>query len=142
MYSPTLAPIKRPTSVEPVKPTLLMVPSSRPLTMPSKVSLPSATTVIKTSFGTPAAWKIAVIASATAGVYSDGFQTTEFPVSNAGMMYQDGTAAGKFPAVIISAVPTGMRNVNKFLFGISLGTVCPYRRRPSPKKKSQVSITS
>jgi hypothetical protein len=30
---------------------------------------------------------------------------------------------GKFPAVMISAVPTGMRKVNKFLFGISLGTV-------------------
>ena len=91
--------------------------------MPSKVSLPSATTVIKTSFGTPAAWKIAVIASATAGVYSEGFQTTELPVSSAGMMYQDGTAAGKLPAVMINAVPTGMRNVKRFLFGISLGTV-------------------
>ena len=32
---------------------------------------------------------------------------------------------GKFPAVTIAAVPTGTRNVNSCLSGISLGTVWP-----------------
>ncbi len=40
-------------------------------------------------------------------------------------MYQDGTAAGKFAAVMTAATPTGVRNVNSCLSGISLGTVCP-----------------
>jgi hypothetical protein len=57
-------------------------------------------------------------------------------------MYQDGTATGKFPAVITVTTPTGLRKVNSCLSGISLGTVCPYRRRPSPRKKSQVSMIS
>ena len=57
-------------------------------------------------------------------------------------MYQDGTATGKLPAVITATVPTGRRNVNSCLSGISDGTVCPYSRRPSPTKKSQVSMIS
>ena len=40
-------------------------------------------------------------------------------------MYQEGTATGKFPAVMIAATPTGTRNVNSCLSGISEGTVCP-----------------
>ena len=43
---------------------------------------------------------------------------------------------------MIAATPTGVRNVNSCLSGISEGTVCPYRRRPSPMKKSQVSMIS
>jgi hypothetical protein len=64
-------------------------------------------------------------ASATAGADSDGFQTTAFPQRSAGTMYQDGTAAGKLAAVTTAATPTGVRNVNSCLSGISLGTVCP-----------------
>jgi hypothetical protein len=64
-------------------------------------------------------------AAATAGVDSDGFQTTAFPHSRAGTRYQDGTATGKFAAVTIAATPTGVRNVNSCLSGISLGTVWP-----------------
>ena len=41
------------------------------------------------------------------------------------MMYQEGTAAGKLPAVMIIAVPTGTRKVKSCLSGISLGTVWP-----------------
>ncbi len=40
-------------------------------------------------------------------------------------MYQDGTATGKFPAVMTATTPTGSRNVNSCLSGISDGTVCP-----------------
>ena len=43
---------------------------------------------------------------------------------------------------MIAATPTGVRNVNSCLSGISDGTVCPYSRRPSPTKKSQVSMIS
>jgi hypothetical protein len=60
-----------------------------------------------------------------AGVYSAGFHTTAFPQSRAGTRYHDGTATGKLPAVMIAAVPTGVRNVNSCLSGISEGTVIP-----------------
>ena len=79
---------------------------------------------------------------AHAAAYSAGFQTTALPHSSAGTMYQDGTATGKLPAVMMAATPTGTRNVNSCLSGISEGTVCPYSRRPSPRKKSQVSTIS
>ena len=74
--------------------------------------------------------------------YSAGFHTIVLPDSKAGTMYQAGTATGKLPAVITATVPTGRRKVNSCLSGISLGTVCPYSRRPSPRKKSQVSTIS
>ncbi len=75
-------------------------------------------------------------------MYSAGFHTTALPHSSAGTRYQDGTATGKLPAVMIAATPTGSRKVNSCLSGISLGTVWPYRRRPSETKKSQVSMIS
>jgi hypothetical protein len=81
-------------------------------------------------------------ASAIAGVYSAGFHTNVLPQTRAGMRYQDGTATGKLPAVMMAATPTGTRNVNSCLSGISLGTVCPYSWRPCPRKKLQVSMTS
>ena len=77
-----------------------------------------------------------------AGAHSAGFHTTALPHSSAGTRYQDGTATGKLPAVITAATPTGWRKVNSCLSGISLGTVWPYSRRPSPAKKSQVSTIS
>ena len=43
---------------------------------------------------------------------------------------------------MIAATPTGTRNVKSCLLGISDGTVCPYSRRPSPRKKSHVSTIS
>jgi hypothetical protein len=45
------------------------------------------------------------------------------PQSRAGTRYHDGTATGKFPAVITATTPTGLRNVNSSFSGISLGTV-------------------
>ena len=64
-------------------------------------------------------------AFADAAAYSAGFQTTALPHNSAGAIYQDGTATGKLPAVMIAATPTGTRNVNSCLSGISLGTVWP-----------------
>ena len=97
---------------------------------------------MSTPSGRPPARNSSVSAWPSAGAYSAGFQTTALPHSKAGTRYQDGTATGKLPAVMIAATPTGLRNVNSCLSGSSLGTVWPYRRRPSETKKSQVSITS
>ncbi len=44
--------------------------------------------------------------------------------------------------MITAATPTGTRKVKRFLSGISDGMVWPYIRRPSPRKKSQVSTIS
>ena len=60
-----------------------------------------------------------------AGEYSAGFQTTALPQVRAGIMYQEGTATGKLPAVMIAATPTGMLKVKSCLSGISEGTVWP-----------------
>jgi hypothetical protein len=43
----------------------------------------------------------------------------------AGIMYQEGTATGKLPAVMMAATPTGLRKVKSCLSGISEGTVWP-----------------
>ena len=66
-----------------------------------------------------------VSASPSAAAYSAGFQTTALPHSSAGTRYQDGTATGKLPAVMMPATPTGTRKVNSCLSRISLGTVWP-----------------
>ena len=42
-----------------------------------------------------------------AGEYSAGFQTTALPQVSAGIMYHEGTATGKLPAVMMAATPTG-----------------------------------
>ena len=139
---PHSSPIRRPTSVEPVNPTLSTSPSSRACSSPWKATGPSARTMLNTPSGTPPCRMSCENASAVAGVYSAGFHTTELPHTRAGMMYQEGTATGKFPAVMIAATPTGARKVNSCLSGISDGTVCPYKRRPSERKKLQVSMTS
>ena len=122
---PQSSPIRRPTSLDPVNPTLSIVPSASARSSPANVCAPSASTIWNTPVGIPHRSTSCAKASATAGVYSAGFHTTALPHSSAGTRYQDGTATGKFPAVTIAAVPTGTRNVNSCLSGISLGTVWP-----------------
>ena len=68
---------------------------------------------------------IVPLPSQIAGAYSAGFHTTALPHRIAGTRYQDGTATGKFPAVMMAATPTGVRKVNSCLSGISDGTVWP-----------------
>jgi hypothetical protein len=125
-----------------VKPILWTVPSSSAFSRPANVWAPSANTTFSTPSGSPDAANSRYIACADAAAYSAGFHTTALPHSRAGTRYHDGTATGKFPAVITAATPTGTRKVNRFLSGISDGTVCPYSLRPSPRKKSQVSMIS
>src|SRR5215217_2277881 len=139
---PVSSPIREPTADEPVNPTLSTSPSSSARSRPAKAVGPSLWTRLKTPPGTPPAWNSRARASPVAGAYSAGFHTTALPHRIAGTRYHDGTATGKLPAVMIAATPTGVRKVKSCLSGISLGTVCPYRRRPSERKKSQVSMIS
>src|SRR4051812_18203130 len=141
-WRPQSSPTFEPTALEPVKPTLSTRPSSSDCSRPLNVSSPLACTRFRTPAGTPPARNSLASASPSAAAYSAGFQTTAFPHRIAGTRYQAGTATGKLPAVMIAATPTGMRNVNSCLSGISDGTVCPYSRRPSPRKKSHVSTIS
>src|SRR5215471_9222575 len=134
--------MRAPTAVEPVKPILSSVPARSACSSPSKVARPWANTMFSTPSGRPEAWISSKSAIAEAAAYSAGFQTTVLPVTRAGMTYQEGTPTGKFPSVTTGAIPTGTRKVNSCLSGISLGTVWPYSRRPSPRKKSQVSMIS
>src|SRR3954471_20698820 len=141
-WRPHSAPILDPTAEEPVKPTLSTRPASSAASSPANVSSPEACTRFSTPPGTPPAWKSLASASPSAALYSAGFHTTALPHRIAGTRYHAGTATGKLPAVTIAATPTGTRNVNSCLSGISDGTVCPYSRRPSPRKKSHVSTIS
>ncbi len=141
-WRPQTSAMRRPTSTDPVNPTLCTSPASSACSSPAKVSGPSDSTSWNAPVGMPDACTIRVTASAMAGVYSAGFHTTALPASSAGTRYQDGTATGKFPAVITAMTPTGVRNVNSCLSDISLGTVCPYSRRPSEAKNVQVSMAS
>src|SRR4051794_12569529 len=141
-WRPHSSPIFEPTALEPVKPTLSTRSSSSARSSPANVSAPDACTRFSTPPGTPPAWNSLTSASPSAAEYSAGFHTTALPHRIAGTRYQAGTATGKFPAVTIAATPTGMRNVNSCLSGISDGTVWPYSRRPSPRKKSHVSTIS
>src|SRR5215208_1868716 len=141
-WRPHRAPISRPTSDEPVKPTLSTRRSSRARSRPANVCAPSARTRFSTPSGTPPCRNSCASASPSAGAYSAGFHTTALPHRRAGTRYHAGTATGKLPAVITATTPTGVRKVNSCLSGISDGTVCPYSRRPSDRKKSQVSTTS
>ena len=141
-WRPQSAPISEPTADEPVKPTLSTSRSPSARSSPSKAVGPSHSTRLRTPSGSPPWMKSCASAAPIAGAYSAGFQTTALPHRIAGTMYHEGTATGKFPAVMIAATPTGLRKVKSCLSGISLGTVWPYSRRPSPTKKSQVSMIS
>ena len=69
------------------------------------------------------------------GAYSDGLNTTLFPATSAGMIFQVGIAKGKFQGVIAPTTPTGMRTDAANFSADSDGTVCPASRRPSPAMK-------
>ena len=142
-WRPHSSPICEPTALEdPVKPTLSTRPRSSAPPDPRTSPRP---TPGRRSGRRPARRPRGTAAPARRPArreYSAGFHTTALPHRIAGTRYQAGTATGKLPAVMIAATPTGIRNVKSCLSGISDGTVCPYRRRPSPRKKSQVSTIS
>ena len=66
------------------------------------------------------------------GASSAGLKTTVLPQMSAGRIFQDGTAIGKFQAVIMPHTPIGCRTDIANLLRSSEGVVCPNSRRPSP----------
>src|SRR5207245_2132693 len=124
---PAVWAIWRPTSVEPVNDT-----RSTPACATSADPASSAPwTTFSTPAGSPASSSAPANASPLAGDSSAGFQTTVFPQTSAGRIFQLGTATGKFQAVITPATPTGRRTVMPNLLGSSLGAVRPKSLRPS-----------
>src|SRR5262249_37529593 len=82
---PVSSPIRAPTSLEPVKPTLSIRPASSALSSPSNVVGPSACTTLNTPGGSPpprqnSSWNAA---AATQEDYGS-VQTTEVPTHNSG----------------------------------------------------------
>ena len=80
--------------------------------------------------------------TAEAGASSAGLKTTVLPQTSAGRIFQDGTAIGKFQAVIMPQTPIGWRSDIANLSRSSDGTVWPYMRRPSPAINCAMSTAS
>lgn len=89
--------ILRPTSVEPVKATFSMCGC---LEMATPAVDPSPLTMLTTPGGKPASSIRVHMRNAVKGVNSDGFNTTVFPVANAGPSFQAIIANGKFQGII------------------------------------------
>jgi hypothetical protein len=80
--------------------------------------------------------------SPESGVRVAGLNTTVLPQTSAGMIFHEGMAIGKFQGVTTAQTPSGWRMDMANLSRSSDGTVCPYRRRPSPAMKNVMSIAS
>ncbi len=65
------------------------------------------------------------------GVSSAGLNTTVFPQTRAGNIFQVGIAIGKFQGVIIPPTPIGILKLRFILFGSSLGALSPNNLLPS-----------
>ena len=119
-----------------------MLPSRRPCSRPGEGRRAVGEHQVQHALGQPGRLEQLEQRQGGRGRVLGRLHTTVLPATSAGTRYHDGTATGKLPAVTTAAAPTGTRNVNSCLSGISLGTVWPYSRRPSPRKKSQVSMIS
>ncbi len=101
-------------------------------TIGSPTSLPDPVTRLTTPGGKPASAMSSTSRTAQWGVSLAGLNTTVFPVTSAGIVFQHGMAIGKFQGVMIPAIPIGWRMLIAHLSGSSEGTVSPNMRRPSP----------
>ena len=119
----------RPVSVDPVNEITL---TSGCETSGAPAPGPSPSTRFSTPEGSPASINACTKLTAEAGASSAGLNTTVLPQTSAGRIFHDGTAIGKFHAVIIPHTPIGWRIDIANLSRSSEGTVCPYIRRPSP----------
>ena len=104
---PALAPISRPTTVEPVK-AILSTPGWS--TSAAPVS-PSPVTTLTTPGGMPASSASSPSRSAVSGVCSAGLSTTVHPAASAGATFQAAISSGKFQGMICPHTPTGSRSV-------------------------------
>ncbi|MNN77548.1 hypothetical protein D3C81_1940200 [compost metagenome] len=66
-------------------------------------------TMLTTPLGRPASCRMAIRASAVAGVGPAGLMTTVLPKAMAGAIFQAGMAMGKFHGVIRPKTPTAWR---------------------------------
>ena len=69
----------------------------------STVESPSGASPKRAAARSNSAW----VASATSGVFSEGFQTSEFPQTSASAAFQAQTATGKLKLVMIPTTPSG-----------------------------------
>ena len=104
---PALAPISRPTAVEPVN-EILSTPGWS--TSAAPVS-PSPVTTLRTPGGKPASSASSPSRSAVSGVCSAGFSTTVQPAASAGATFHDAIISGKFHGMIWPQTPTGSLRV-------------------------------
>src|SRR5687768_4364003 len=93
-----------PTPFEPVNEIAL---TAGWLMISSPASEPEPSTRFKTPGGIPASSKISVMRTAVAGVIDAGLNTTEFPATSAGAIFQIGIATGKFHGVTTATTPIG-----------------------------------
>jgi hypothetical protein len=121
--------MRRPVSVDPVNDT---TDTSGCSTMGAAAPGPSPMTRLTTPGGTPASTSVCTKLMAVSGASSAGLKTTVLPQISAGRIFHDGTAIGKFHAVIIPQTPIGWRTDIANLLRSSEGVVWPNSRRPSP----------
>jgi hypothetical protein len=100
------APTVIPTGVEPVSDTLRMTGEAISV---SEIRAGSPNTTLTAPGGKPAASSASTIASAVAGVSSDGLMTQEQPAASAAASLRVGPVAGKFQGVNAATGPTGSR---------------------------------
>ena len=136
---PARSAIVRPVSDEPVNE---ITGTSRLSTIASPTLSPEPVTRFTVPGGKPASSMSSTRRVAQCGVSDDGLNTTVFPATRAGMVFQHGIAIGKFQGVTIPATPIGWRMLIAHLSGSSEGTVSPNIRRPSPAIRKAMSMPS
>ena len=133
----------RPIRVDPVAETSATRASS---TSASPASRPPIKSCDRPSGASPnraaARSKIACVAKAVSGVFSDGFHTTLLPHTNASAAFHAHTATGKLNAEITPTTPSGCHTSIIRCPGRSVAIVRPYNCRERPTAKSQMSIIS
>ncbi len=104
---PALAPISRPTAVEPVNASL----STPGWSTSAAPVAPSPVTTLTTPDGKPASSASSPSRSAVSGVCSAGLRTVVQPAASAGPSFQAAISSGKFHGMIWPQTPTGSRRV-------------------------------
>src|ERR1041384_4068378 len=96
--------ISRPVAVEPVNDITF---TSGSVSIGAAAPGPSPVTRLTTPGGTPASTSACTKLIAESGASSAGLKTTVLPQTSAGRIFQDGTAIGKFQAVMMPQTPIG-----------------------------------
>ena len=97
------------------------------------IAPPGPVTTLITPGGRPASTSASASRWVHTGVSEAGFSTTVQPATSAGAVFQTGIAKGKFHGVMSVTGPTGCRSVSVSDCRVSLGSVLPWVRKPSPE---------